>query len=78
MSGHPTYAKRDRRVCTRCHGDTPDLCTMCHHEGYQQEKGTWVKQHFIDVRNKGAYFCLSECHSPVFCADCHVGGLGGS
>ncbi len=71
-SGHPAYAKRDRQVCVQCHGGQPDMCAMCHHQAYDPSKGTWVKQHFLEVEKRGAASCLEECHSPVFCADCHV------
>lgn len=70
-TGHAVYAKRDRAVCARCHTEKPDLCSMCHHKGYDPAKGTWVKQHYVKVREGGTSFCL-DCHSPVFCADCHV------
>ena len=44
---------------------------MCHHKAYDPAKGTWVKQHFLEVEAKGASFCL-DCHSPVYCSRCHV------
>lgn len=69
-TGHSVVAKTDRAVCERCHGGRADMCTMCHHEGYEPAKGPWAKQHFIDVRKRGTTFCLS-CHSPLYCADCH-------
>lgn len=72
-SGHPEYAKRDSQVCQQCHGGQPDWCTMCHHKAYDPSRGTWVKQHFIQVEQTGASYCLQSCHSPVFCSNCHVG-----
>jgi cytochrome c nitrite reductase small subunit len=68
--GHAAAAKTNRAVCTNCHGSSPDMCTMCHHSGYEPAKGTWAKQHFIQVRTGGASRCF-ECHSPLFCVDCH-------
>lgn len=73
--GHAVYAKQDRAVCTRCHEEKPDLCSMCHHKAYDPAKGNWVKQHYIEVREKGTGFCL-DCHSPLYCADCHVNPRG--
>jgi len=70
-SGHAGVAEQNRALCATCHDEKPDLCSMCHHKAYDPSKGDWVKQHFIEVRNKGAAFCF-DCHSPVFCAECHV------
>ncbi len=72
-SGHPVYASRNRQVCARCHDDKPDWCSMCHHKAYSPAKGSWVKQHFLEVQAKGASMCLESCHSPVYCSRCHVG-----
>ena len=70
-TGHAVSAQRDRTVCAKCHTAKPDLCSMCHHQNYDPAKGTWVKQHFIEVRNRGASGCMN-CHSPVYCVYCHV------
>lgn len=74
-SGHPVAAQRDRQVCVQCHGGAADFCTMCHHKAYDPARGTWVQQHFLEVEAKGASYCLESCHSPVFCATCHVRNL---
>jgi len=71
-TGHGIVAARDRAVCAQCHGDGPDMCTMCHHSDYTPGQGTWIKQHFTAVREDGASYCMTECHSPVFCIDCHA------
>ncbi len=71
-TGHAIYAQRDRTVCAKCHGSNPDMCSMCHHKSYDPAKGTWVKQHFQVVQKEGPLFCIESCHSPVFCARCHV------
>lgn len=71
-TGHGVVARTDRAVCTQCHGDRLDMCTMCHHSDYDPNRGTWIKQHFLNVRERGATYCMSECHSPVFCIDCHA------
>lgn len=69
--GHAQYAERDRVVCARCHRDKPDLCSMCHHKAWRPDRGTWVQQHFIEVEERGATYCM-RCHVPVFCVRCHV------
>jgi nitrate/TMAO reductase-like tetraheme cytochrome c subunit len=74
-TGHPAAAARNRAVCSRCHGDQPDMCTVCHHKAYEPSRGTWVAQHFNEVKRSGASACL-ECHAPVFCARCHIGDSG--
>lgn len=73
-TGHSLVAKTNRAVCERCHGSSLDMCTMCHHKGYEPSKGPWVKQHFEQVRKQGAAYCMSRCHSPVFCIKCHASG----
>lgn len=70
-TGHAQVAETNRTVCTRCHGSRQDMCTMCHHQGYDPTRGTWVKQHFLEVEKRGADFCM-KCHAPVFCVRCHV------
>lgn len=71
-TGHAAAAKTDRAVCSRCHGETLDMCTMCHHDAYEPAKGTWVQQHYEEVRERGAAYCMSECHAPAYCITCHV------
>ncbi|MEI8081582.1 MAG: NapC/NirT family cytochrome c [Actinomycetes bacterium] len=70
-TGHGKTAQLNRAVCERCHGNRLDMCTMCHHKAYDPAKGPWVKQHFIDARERGVAQCL-ECHSSLFCVHCHV------
>lgn len=69
--GHADYAEGNRAVCTRCHEEKPDLCSMCHHKAWNPTRGTWVQQHFIEVGEQGANYCM-KCHVPVFCVRCHV------
>jgi len=73
-TGHAIVAKTDRAVCEKCHGASLDMCTMCHHKGYEPRKGPWVKQHFEQVRERGAAYCMESCHSPVYCIRCHADG----
>jgi nitrate/TMAO reductase-like tetraheme cytochrome c subunit len=70
---HSQYAKTNRAVCNRCHESKPDVCSMCHHKGWDPTKGPWVQQHPALVANSGASFCL-KCHDPLFCMNCHVSG----
>lgn len=70
-SGHAVVAAKDRTVCARCHEGEANLCTMCHHRGYDDRKGPWTKQHFAVVRQTGAAFCF-KCHESVFCVQCHT------
>ena len=70
-TGHGRIAGLNRAKCAKCHTAKPDLCSMCHHQGYDPAKGTWVKQHYIEVEARGAAGCM-DCHSPVYCVRCHV------
>lgn len=70
--GHGPASRADRELCTKCHAEQPDMCAMCHHKGIDPAKGSWVKQHFVQVEQKGAAFCF-DCHSPTYCVRCHVG-----
>ncbi|HSK47470.1 MAG TPA: NapC/NirT family cytochrome c [Coriobacteriia bacterium] len=70
-TSHSSVAEENRQVCNQCHGSRPDMCTMCHHKAYEPTKGTWVKQHFLEVEKRGTAYCM-KCHAPVFCVRCHV------
>lgn len=72
-TGHAPIATRDRQVCSRCHRGGPDLCTMCHHEAYDRKQHPWIERHPVEVRTRGTAHCM-ECHEPLFCTRCHVGG----
>ena len=74
---HSATSKGDREACSRCHGESPDFCTVCHHEDYMASEGTWVTQHPLNVARKGASYCL-ECHAPTSCVDCHTSGDNGA
>jgi Zn finger protein HypA/HybF involved in hydrogenase expression len=71
-NGHSKAAGKDRTVCAQCHREKPDLCSMCHHKSYDPKKGSWIKQHFLEVKARGAGFCF-QCHGPLYCSACHVG-----
>jgi len=70
-SSHGVVARRDHLVCEKCHVGRTNLCTMCHHQGYDQSKGPWVSQHFRMVQETGAVFCM-RCHEGTFCVRCHT------
>jgi nitrate/TMAO reductase-like tetraheme cytochrome c subunit len=70
--GHAVVAEQDRAVCTTCHTEKPDLCSMCHHkDSFDPTKGTWIQQHFIEVERQGSDYCM-ECHLATYCVRCHV------
>ncbi len=71
---HSEAAKTDRTVCVRCHDEKPDLCSMCHHKGWDPTKGAWIQQHPVLVANTGSAYCL-KCHDPVYCTTCHARGM---
>lgn len=73
-TGHaPVVAKVGRQACVQCHRESPDFCTMCHHEGYEPQRGPWIDQHPRSVSRRGASFCM-DCHTPLYCVTCHTGG----
>jgi hypothetical protein len=69
-NSHAVVAKKDRTVCAKCHKGSTNLCTMCHHPGFDAQKGPWVAQHSAMASDKGVAFCF-ECHDALFCANCH-------
>jgi len=70
---HSVVAKQDRTVCARCHKGSTNLCTMCHHRGFVDKKGPWVRQHSVMASQTGAAFCF-QCHGALFCTPCHSSG----
>lgn len=64
--------------CVRCHRQ-PNFCAECHHRKYDLAQGPWYSSepglsvHPLAVRREGASNCFN-CHSPVYCAHCHVRG----
>jgi nitrate/TMAO reductase-like tetraheme cytochrome c subunit len=70
-SGHAVVAKQDRAACEKCHVGNANLCTMCHHQGFDDKKGPWVAQHNLQVRETGAAFCF-KCHEATYCVRCHT------
>lgn len=67
---HAAVAKQNSKVCVRCHGPAPNLCSMCHHKGFDPNKGPWASNHAPTVSKFGVTFCLS-CHDELFCFGCH-------
>lgn len=71
-TGHGPAATSRPATCARCHNESPDMCTMCHHTKYDPVMGTWIEQHNVKVKEDGAAYCM-ECHGPLYCVDCHIG-----
>lgn len=67
---HAAFAKTNTKVCVQCHGPEPNLCSMCHHQGFDPAKGPWASNHAATVSERGPVFCMS-CHDSVFCSGCH-------
>ena len=70
---HAKVAKQDLKVCEKCHKGSTNLCSMCHHGGFDAKKGPWVKQHSVMAGQTGPAFCFG-CHDSVFCDPCHSAG----
>lgn len=74
--GHGGLGKSKPKVCANCHatgGESAqglEFCNACHHPDKDPLK-SWISQHFVAVRDKGAQSCF-ECHNPTYCAECHV------
>lgn len=75
---HGALGKKNPKVCANCHGKADEFCNACHHGSamqYDYAPGIpWRRQHPTAVRTVGANTCF-ECHSPTFCASCHVSGV---
>jgi nitrate/TMAO reductase-like tetraheme cytochrome c subunit len=69
--GHSTVGAKSPQICAQCHTGTPDLCSMCHHQGSTPAATPWIVQHPTMVSKKGAAFCMG-CHVAVFCYNCHT------
>ena len=67
---HAQFAQTNSQVCVQCHGAAPNLCSMCHHQGFNPNNGPWASNHAATVSERGASFCLG-CHDELFCNGCH-------
>ena len=70
---HAPIATKNPTVCQRCHGGGVNLCTMCHHKGFDMSHGPWASNHAPTVEQRGAAVCMN-CHYPLFCVTCHTTG----
>ncbi len=70
-AGHGTLPESSKALCGRCHGNTPDLCTRCHHQAYDPKNGTWLQQHPPVVKSQGSGSC-EACHPAAYCSFCHT------
>jgi nitrate/TMAO reductase-like tetraheme cytochrome c subunit len=79
-TSHGKIGRSAPQACQKCHGTKAggtEFCNNCHHKGADPNK-SWVSQHFLVVREKGAEPCF-KCHATTFCAKCHVtGSVNGS
>ena len=77
---HGKVGKADPKVCVKCHGSAATFCNDCHHgsalDWEYNKSQPWVRQHPAAVKATGASACF-DCHSPTYCANCHVRGGGG-
>jgi len=69
-TGHGPAALKDRGVCDACHWGHPDMCTVCHHKGYDPAHGEWMEQHAAVAKRGGNGPCL-QCHPTADCTRCH-------
>jgi hypothetical protein len=77
---HGEVGRSNPAACAKCHARSEAeavgqrFCSACHHPQGSPEV-SWLAQHFVAVRDGGASQCF-ECHNPVYCSACHVGGAG--
>jgi hypothetical protein len=75
---HGPLGKSKPAACAKCHAKGAanatglQFCNACHHKQGDPTK-PWIPQHVKVVGEVGANACF-ECHSPTFCANCHVRG----
>ncbi|MBF4510222.1 MAG: NapC/NirT family cytochrome c [Aeromicrobium sp.] len=80
VTGHGDVGKSNPDSCAMCHlGEgrpvetmSMEFCNACHHKTGDPTK-PWIPQHVGAVRESGAQACF-ECHTPTYCAACHVRG----
>jgi len=79
QKGHGKLGNANPKVCAKCHGNATTFCNECHHgaslKWKYQTATPWLKQHPAAVQSVGASACF-ECHSPTYCANCHVKQAG--
>ncbi|MBN2846958.1 MAG: NapC/NirT family cytochrome c [Coriobacteriia bacterium] len=80
ITGHGDAGKQNADTCAMCHANEgqmvedagTEFCNGCHHQGADPTK-PFIPQHVGLVRDLGAQACF-ECHTPTYCAECHVRG----
>ncbi len=75
---HGEAGNKNPQVCANCHAKSAEaakgleFCNACHHSEGDPAR-PWLPQHDVVVREKGTAPCF-DCHSPTYCARCHVTG----
>jgi len=79
--GHPAISKEDGKMekCVMCHGveEKTLFCSTCHHGAesnwnFDSQIDWTATQHAVAIETTGISVCTNACHSPNFCADCHI------
>jgi len=79
---HGDAGRKSPEACAKCHAasktdaTSQTFCNNCHHSGATPGV-PWIAQHDDVSRSTGAQACF-DCHSPTYCAACHVRGRPGS
>ena len=74
---HGKVVKKEsfEKRCQRCHKNRNVFCESgCHHRGWNPALGPLKETHSQVVALNGVEYCYN-CHTPVFCAVCHVSGV---
>lgn len=77
IEAHGKIVKKEsyEKKCQKCHTDRNRFCeTGCHHRGWNPALGPLERTHSQVVALNGVNYCYN-CHTPVFCAVCHVSGV---
>jgi hypothetical protein len=75
---HATLSERFGQSCVKCHTSGEAFCSECHHAARfgvdLDTRSGWKEQHRKVAERVGKNRCtrIGGCHSPVYCAKCHV------
>lgn len=76
---HAEAGRTQPDVCARCHakgelalsGAGLEFCNNCHHEGSDPSR-PWLQQHPGNAMSGDGPARCFACHSPTYCAKCHI------